>query len=165
MAEQAFNAGDSTLSSDMQQQLEGAQYLLLGAITAFDMGESGGVAFPVPVPLNDQGDIGVLDVEMRTAYLAMDLRMVEVATGRVVATTAVEGRARKFGMAMAGIYGVHGGHIHLPGLLSIFNNTPMETATLKMVDAAAQDLVLKMFPDVAEARKRKEDEALWERLQ
>jgi len=165
MTEQTFSAGEKSLPSTLQQQLEGAQYLLLGAVTAFDMGESGGVALPVPVRLNDRGDVGVLDVEMRTAHLAMDLRVVEVKTGRVVATTAVEGKTRKFGMAMAGFYGAHGGHFKLPGLLSVFNNTPMESATLKMVDTAAQQIVLKMFPEVAAERKRKEDEQMWQRLQ
>lgn len=164
MAEQTFAGSGRALPAEMQHQLEGAELLLLAAVTGFDMGESGGIAFPVPIRLSDSGDIGVLDVEMRTAYLAMDLRLVDVVTGRVVATTAVEGRARKFGMAMAGFYTAGGGHFKLPGVLSVFNNTPMEVATLKMVDAAAQELVGRLFPEVAEEQKRLEDEALWERL-
>lgn len=164
LAEQAFAADDPQLDEPLQQQLEGAELLLLGAVTAFDPASTGGLAFPVPVPLNDNGDIGVLDVEMRTAYLAMDMRLVDVASGRVVATTAVEGKARKFGVAMAGLYSAGGGHIKLPGLLSLYSNTPMEAATLKMVDTAAQELVRQTFPAAAAEMKRREEKELWEGL-
>lgn len=165
MTEQTFSSGGQPLSSAVQQQLEGADLLLLGAVTAFDMGSSGGIAFPIPVRLNNNGDIGVLDVEMRTAFLAMDLRLVDVATGRVVATTAVEGKARKYGMAMAGFYTAGGGHFKLPGILSVFTNTPMEQATLKVADTAARELVMATYPEVAEEQKRLEEEALWQRLE
>lgn len=165
MAEQAFSADEGQLPADMRQQLEGADLLLLGAVTAFDPGESGGLAFPIPVPLNDRGDFGILDVEMRTAYLAMDLRLVDVKTGRIVASTAVEGQARKFGMAMAGLYSAGGGHIRLPGILSVFNNTPMEEATLEMVDTAAHELVYRSFPEVREQHRKEQEEKLWEHLQ
>jgi curli biogenesis system outer membrane secretion channel CsgG len=165
MTEQAFAADEGKLPAEMRQQLEGADLLLLGAVTAFDPGESGGLAFPVPVPLNDRGDFGVLDVEMRTAYLGMDLRLVDVKTGRIVASTAVEGRARKFGMAMAGLYTAGGGHIRLPGILSAFNNTPMETAALKMVDKAAHELVYRSFPKVMEQHRREQEERFWEHLE
>ncbi len=166
MAEQAFAADEAQqLPAAMRQQLEGAELLLLSAVTAFDPGESGGLAFPVPVPLNDRGDFGILDVEMRTAYLAMDLRLVDVKTGRIVASTAVEGQARKFGMAMAGLYSAGGGQIRLPGILSVFSNTPMETATFKMVDAAAHELVYRSFPEVMEQHRRKQEEQFWEHLE
>lgn len=164
MAEQAFGSNAASFNEPMQRQLEGAELLLLGAVTTFDPASSGGLAFPLPVPLNDNGDIGVLDVEMRTAYLAMDMRLIDVASGRVVSSTAVEGRARKFGVAMAGIYSAGGGHIKLPGLLSLYHNTPMEQATLKMVDTAALELVKQTFPEVAEELKRQEEEAMWDQL-
>ncbi len=165
IAEQTFQEGNRSLPSKLKRQLEGAELLLLSAVTAFDMGASGGFAFPIPIKLNDHGDIGVLDVEMRSAHVAMDLRLVDVASGRVVATTAVEGSARKFGVAMAGIFSANGGHLRLPGLLSLFNNTPIEGATLDMVDAAAHELVKKTFPPTAEELKKakeEEDKAMWE---
>jgi len=162
MAEQAFSAGDNALDEESRSRLEGAELLLLGAVTAFDMGESGGLAFPVPVPLGDRGDIGVLDVEMRTAYVAMDLRLV-VATGRVVATTAVEGRARKFGIGLAGIFTARGGHIKLPGLLSLFANTPIEQAMLEMSEAAGAQITAAAYPAPSAAPKT-EDADLWQSL-
>jgi len=153
IAEQTFKEGNRSLPSKLQRKLEGAELLLLTAVTSFDMGQSGGFAFPIPIRLNDRGDVGVLNVEMRTAHVAMDMRLVDVATGRVVATTAVEGKARKFGAAMAGIFTVDGGHLKLPGLLSLFSNTPIEGATLEMVDSAAHELVKQTFPPSAAERK------------
>lgn len=164
IAEQTFQEGDRSLPSKLKRKLEGAELLLLTAVTDFDMGASGGFAFPIPIKLNDRGDIGILDVEMRSAHVAMDLRLVDVATGRVVATTAVEGSARKFGVAMAGVFSANGGHLRLPGLLSLFNNTPIEGATLEMVDSAAHELVKQAFPPSAEELKKIDDQELWESI-
>jgi curli biogenesis system outer membrane secretion channel CsgG len=164
IAEQTFQEGNRSLPSQLKRKLEGAELLLLTAVTDFDMGASGGLAFPIPIKLNDHGDFGVLDVEMRTAHVAMDMRLVDVATGRVVATTAVEGSARKFGVAMAGVFSANGGHLRLPGLLSLFNNTPIEGATLEMVDSAAHELVKRAFPLSKEEQKKKDDRELWESI-
>lgn len=164
MAEQAFSRDKEALTPTQQTTLEGAEFLLLGAVTAFDMGESGGVAFPIPIPLGDRGDFGMLDVEMRTAYAAMDLRIVEVASGRVVAATAVEGRARKVGLGLAAIYTVGGGQLHLPGLLNLFSNTPLERALMEMAGAATQSLVDSLFPEAAAERHEREQRALEELL-
>ena len=153
IAEQQF---DAPLNADQQATLEGAELLLLGAVTAFDTGSSGGFAFPIPIPLGDNGDFGVLDVEMRTAYVAMDLRLIEIKTGRLLATTAVEGRTRKFGVGLAGLYSVGGGHLELPGLLSYYQNTPMEQAIMKMTVAASQSLAESLDPDLKQRRQAEE---------
>ncbi len=152
---------DAPLDSGTRATLEGSEFLLLGAITAFDTGESGGFAFPIPFPIGDNGDIGVLDVEMRSAFVAMDLRLVEVATGRVVATTAVEGRTRKFGLGLAGIYTIGGSHLKLPGLLSYYQNTPMEQAIMKMTTAATQSLAESVDPELKRQREEQEMEELF----
>jgi curli biogenesis system outer membrane secretion channel CsgG len=158
LEEQAFNA---PLGEAQQSSLEGAELLLLGAVTAFDTGESGGFAFPIPIPLGDNGDFGVLDVEMRTAYVSMDLRLVEVGTGRGVATTAVEGRTRKFGVGLAHLFTIGGCHLELPGLLSYYQNTPMEQAIMKMTVAATESLAESLDPDLKRLREEQEIEALW----
>lgn len=144
MVEQEFavshRAGDQTVLP--LDQLEGVDLLLVGALTGFDAGENGGIAFPIPVPLgNDRRNWGVVDVEIRTASAMMDLRVIDVATGRVVAAVAVEGKARKFGAAWAGVLSSRHGYVRLPGLLSVFENTPVEKALGNMIDAAVQTLV------------------------
>lgn len=136
----SLQAGDDTaLPLD---QLEGVDLLLVGALTAFDAGESGGLAFPLPVPLGrDYHHWGVVDIELRTAAAALDLHVIDTASGRIVAAIAVEGKARKFGAAWAGLFSPRHGYLRLPGLLSVFENTPVERALGDMVDAAVTSLV------------------------
>ena len=157
LEEQQFS---DPLNAEQQATLEGAELLLLGAVTAFDTGSSGGFAFPIPFPIGDNGDVGVLDVEMRTAYVSMDLRLVEIKSGRVLATTAVEGKTRKFGIGLAGLYTVGGGHLKLPGLLSYYQNTPMEQAIMKMTVAATQSLAESIDPALKQQREEREMEEL-----
>lgn len=128
-------------------EIEGAELLVVGALTAFDSGMAGGVAFPVPIPLNRQGDAAILDLEFRKGYVAMDLRVIDVRTGRVVSTAAVEGTARKWGAGVSGIVqSGHGSSINLPVLLRGFANTPVERAISEMVDAAVTHMVEKTPP-------------------
>ncbi len=146
MLEQEFSAsrraGDQTALP--LNHLEGVDLLVVGALTSFDSGQSGGIAFPVPVPLDgNRRNWGVVDIEMRTASATLDLHVIDVATGRIVASVAVEGKARKFGAAWAGIFSTHHGYVRLPGLLSAFENTPVEKALGEMADEAANALVEK----------------------
>ena len=152
LAEQTFshdNRGQG-LSDAQLGQLEGVELLLVGAVTSFNTGQSGGLAFPIPFRIGDNGDIGVLDVEIRSSHIAMDLRVLDVRTGRVVSALSVEGKARKFGAGLAGILGSRHGYVRLPVLLSVFENTPMEEAIGKMVDSAIKAL---------EQKIRKEDKS------
>ena len=140
--EQEFSAsaraGDATRIP--QGQLEGAELLVVGAITAFDAGAGpGGFALPIPVPLgtNYSNGAAVFSLSFKRGYVAMDLRIIDVATGRIVATTAVEGKNTKYGLSLKGLVGGHFGYIPLPkGLVGYFQNTPVEEALQKMVTAA-----------------------------
>lgn len=137
MTEQEFSqsarAGDATRIP--MAQLEGADLIVLCAITAFDAGVSGG-ALPIPVPLGDHGDFGVMRLRFKRGYVAMDLRVVDARTGRVLSSVAVEGRNRRFGFD----FDVHlrNGYtrIDLPSALTYFQNTPVEQALQQMVTAA-----------------------------
>lgn len=125
-------------------KIEGAELLVIGALTAFDSGAAGGVAFPVPIPLNRGRDAAILDLEFRKAYVAMDLRVIDTRTGRIVSTVAVEGTARKFGAGLSGLFRTrYGGIVHVPGMLRAFSNTPVEKAISEMVDAAVTHVVEK----------------------
>jgi curli biogenesis system outer membrane secretion channel CsgG len=121
--------------------LEGADLLVVGALTSFDAGANGGIAFPIPIPLNSRNsDFGILNVQMRTAAAAIDIRVIDVHSGRVVSTVAVEGKARKFGAGLTGVFSPGGGYIRLPGILSAFENTPVEKALRDMVQQASQHI-------------------------
>ncbi|MGH8455609.1 MAG: CsgG/HfaB family protein [Stenotrophobium sp.] len=141
MVEQEFSqsarVGDATRIP--MGQMEGAQLLVVGAITAFDAGVGGG-AIPIPVPLSRNGDYGILNVSAKRGYVAMDLRVIDAVTGRVVNSTSVEGKNWHFGMDFTGVFGFSGGAIALPGLLKYFSNTPVEEALQKMVDAAVDQI-------------------------
>ena len=128
-------------------QIEGAELLVVGALTGFDAAAAGGGGFPIPIPLNRRGDIAILDVEIRKAFVSMDLRVIDTRTGRVVSTVAVEGSARKFGAGLSGIaHTRYGGSVQLPVLLRGFANTPVEKAISEMVDAAVTHVVEKTPP-------------------
>jgi curli biogenesis system outer membrane secretion channel CsgG len=139
IAEQEFansaSAGDATRIP--KAQLEGADLIVLGAVTAFDAGAGGG-ALPIPIPLGDRGDFGVLKLRYKRGYVAMDLRVVDARTGRVLSSVAVSGRNGRFGMD----FGVHlwssHSRIDLPGVLTYFQNTPVEKALQEMVTAAVR---------------------------
>ncbi len=140
--EQEFSAsaraGDATRIP--QGQLEGAELLVVGAITAFDAGAgSDGFAIPIPVPLgaNYNNGAALFNLSFKRGYVAMELRIIDVATGRIVNTTAVEGKNTKYGLSLQGLVGGRFGYVPLPkGLVGYFRNTPVEEALQKMVTAA-----------------------------
>ena len=141
MVEQDFSqterVGDSTRIP--LGKLEGADLLVVGALTAFDTGAgSDGGAIPIPIPIGRDARYGwsVLNIGYKRGYAAMDLRVVDVATGRVLASTAVEGKNTNWGLNLTGFFNVGGSDIKLPGILDYFSNTPVEEALQKMVTAA-----------------------------
>jgi curli biogenesis system outer membrane secretion channel CsgG len=139
MTEQEFSqsasAGDATRIP--LKQLDGAELIVLGALTAFDAGADGG-AVPIPVPLGKHGDFGLLNIAYKRGYVAMNLRVIDARTGRVVSSVAVEGKNTNFGMNFTGFFDVGHSTVKLPGLLTYFQNTPVEEALQKMVTAAVE---------------------------
>jgi len=69
------------------------------------------------------------------AHVAMDLRIIDTATSRVVAITSVEGKASDIGGMVGGVVG--GGKTELPLVLGGFAKTPMEKAIRICIDAAS----------------------------
>ena len=128
-------------------QVEGAELLVVGALTGFDAAAAGGGGFPIPIPINRGRDVMILDVEIRKSHVTMDLRVIDVRTGRIVSTVAVEGSARKFGAGLSGFARTrHGGMVRIPTVLRGFANTPVEKAISEMVDAAVTHVVEKTPP-------------------
>jgi curli biogenesis system outer membrane secretion channel CsgG len=127
-------------------QIEGAEWLVIGAITGFDAAATGGVGFPIPIPLNKRGDMAIMDVQYRKGYASMDLRVIDTRTARIVASVAVEGSSHKFGAAVSGIASTSSGSVRLPVILRGFTNTPAERAISEMVDAAVANIVEKTPP-------------------
>ena len=145
LVEQDFSAtgrvGDA--SKLPMGDVEGAELLVIGAITGFDAGIGGG-ALPIPIPIGRNGDFTTLNLAFKRGFVSMDLRVIDVKTARVVSTIAVEGKATKFGAGVGGLTRTrNSGYINLPVVLSGFSNTPVEKAINKMVDAAVDFLLTK----------------------
>lgn len=131
---QSARVGDETRIP--RGELEGAELLVVGALTAFDAGLSG-AAIPIPIPLGKNfSSFGVMSLSFKRGFAALDLRIIDTATGRIVASTAVEGRNTSYGFDLQGVYGSGFGYVPLPGVLGAFSKTPVEAALQKMVTAA-----------------------------
>ena len=150
VAEQEFaasaRAGDATRIP--AQQLEGAELIVLGAVTAFDAGISGG-ALPIPVPLSKDGDFGIMRLAFKRGYVAMDLRVIDARTGRVLSSVGVNGKNSRFGMEFD-VYSIGRNHnVKLPGVLSYFQNTPVEKALQELVTAAVDHIAQRVAAPAA----------------
>jgi len=146
LVEQEFSASGKVgeASRIPTGQIEGAELLVIGAITGFDAAAAGGGGFPIPIPLNRGRDMAIIDLEIRKSFVSMDLRVIDTRTGRVVSTVAVEGSARKFGAGLSGFARTrYGGMVRVPTILRGFANTPVEKAISEMVDASVAHIVEK----------------------
>lgn len=119
-------------------QLEGAELLVLAAITAFDAGTSRrGIAVPF---VFDDDDIGVLDLGYAKGLVVMDLRVIDVRTGRVVSSVAVRGKNESVDFSVDAVLNNGSFEIALPNVLRGFKNTPVEKALQEMVTAAVNHI-------------------------
>ncbi|MDP3858640.1 MAG: CsgG/HfaB family protein [Stagnimonas sp.] len=145
VAEQAFADGGRFDPATVVKpgELEGAQYLVAAAITAFDTGSEGG-AIPIPIPgviSSDVAALGVLNLGFKKGYVAMDVRVLDARTGRVLHSGAVEGSNTKLGVDLAAIAAARGiGITQVPNLIRVFKNTPVEQALQKMSIAAVAEI-------------------------
>jgi len=112
-------------------KLEGAEILVYGAVSEFEAEASGGglrLGIPgVPIKLGK-----------KKAHLAIDLRAIDTATGRILMATRVAGEASKVSAAAAANLG--GGRSEMPVGLGGFQNTPMEKAIRAAIFEAVTEL-------------------------
>lgn len=112
-------------------ELEGAELMVTAAITGFDPGASGGgggLGGLIP----GANLLGAVTGSFQKAHVAMDLRVIDTRTARVLAATSVEGSATAFGGGGLALGGAMGGG------LGGFSKTPMETAIRKMITEAVK---------------------------
>ncbi len=134
--------------------MEGADVLVMGAITAFEPKASGtragGVVVPFNVPL-----LGGVAVKKDEAYIAADIRLVDVRTGRIINATTVEGLASRY--KVGGIGGFIAGTVALGAGFSTYKNTPMEKAVRVMLENAIDEIAKLVPPDYYRYDSRGED--------
>jgi len=130
-------------------EIEGAELLLIGSLNTCEAKTSGGslagifdsaTAELLGLPYTTETTEG--GVSWENAKVAMELRLVDTRTSRVVAATTVQGTARSvlFG-ARKTQYSWNAGA--LPSGFSYYQNTPVEAAFRKMIDATVEFLVTK----------------------
>jgi curli biogenesis system outer membrane secretion channel CsgG len=112
-------------------ELEGAELMVTAAITGFDPGASGGGGGLGGLIPGGQM-LGAVTGSFQKAHVAMDLRVIDTRTARVLAATSVEGSATAFGGGGLALGGAMGGG------LGGFSKTPMETAIRKMITEAVK---------------------------
>jgi len=108
-------------------EIEGAELLVVGAVTAFEgnaEGTQGGLGGIVGGTFG--AILGGISGGMRKAYMAIDVRIIDTRTSRILAATAVEGEASDVNMSGA-LGGAFGGGA-LGGALGGWKNTPIEKA-------------------------------------
>ncbi len=121
-------------------EIEGAELLIVAAVTEFE-GNAGGTQGG----LGGFGGrvLGAVTGGTSSAHMAIDLRVIDARTSRILAATSVEGRARDYnvGGALGGYWG--GGA--LGGGLSTWKNTPREKALREVINRSV-DYVISVTP-------------------
>jgi len=123
-------------------QMEIAELLFYGTVTEFEAQASGG-GFKASLP----SATTAAAAGTKSAHMAIDIKVVDVASGRLVAARRLSGSASSY-KATAGT-SLFGGSATMPVSLGVFKNTPMELAIrdciYRSVIYASQSLPTKYF--------------------
>ncbi|MGQ9691997.1 MAG: CsgG/HfaB family protein [Thermaceae bacterium] len=116
--------------STQQNEFTGADLIITGAITAFEPDASGG------------GGLGAIPfiggvVAQKKAYIRVDVRIVDVRSGAILAAFPVEAEAADTKIDVGGLLGNN----PLIGGLGAYSNTPMGKALAIMVESATQAII------------------------
>jgi curli biogenesis system outer membrane secretion channel CsgG len=117
-------------------QVEGAELLVTGAVTEFEPGSSG---IGGGIGGGSHNIVGGILAGIKRSHIAIDMRVIDTRTSRIVAATSVEGTATD----IAGLVGLAGGH--LGGGLGGWHNQPIEKA-LRIAIGAGVDFVASKTP-------------------
>jgi curli biogenesis system outer membrane secretion channel CsgG len=123
-------------------EIEGAELLVVGAVTEFE-GNAGGTQAGAGGLLGGTfgAVLGGITGGVRKAHMAIDVRIIDSQTSRILAATAVEGEATDVNMGGA-LGGAFGGGA-LGGALSTWKNTPTEKALRICIQKAVDFIVTK----------------------
>jgi curli biogenesis system outer membrane secretion channel CsgG len=117
-------------------QIEGAELLVTGAVTEFEPGSSG---IGGGIGGGSSSIIGGILGGIKKSHIAIDIRVIDTRTSRILAATTVEGKATDIG----GLGGLAGGH--LGGGLGGWHKQPIEKA-LRVAIGAAVDFIASQTP-------------------
>lgn len=131
-------------------QIEGAELMIVGAVTEFEDNASGssgsaGGALGGVIGGDFGRIVGSIGSGVQRAHMAIDVRVIDTKTSRIVAATSVEGEATD--VDMGGMLGGRYGGGSLGGALAGWKNTPKEKA-LRMCIKKAVDFIVSKTPTV-----------------
>jgi len=122
-------------------QIEGAELLITGAVTEFE-GAASGVGGGIGGIGGTAGRVlGGIAGGMKKAHMAIDMRVIDTRTSRIVAATSVEGEATDF--ALGGALAGAGSGGALGGALGGWSKTPTEKALRICIQEAVKFIVSK----------------------
>ncbi|MDH3638818.1 MAG: peptidoglycan-binding protein [Gammaproteobacteria bacterium] len=121
-------------------EIEGAELLIVGAVTEFEGNASGAQGSGAGAR---KGILGALTGGFKRAHMAIDLRVIDAKTSRVLAATSVEGSST--GVNLGALAGAFRGSGTLVAGLSGWQNTPVEKA-LRVCIKEAVDFVVSKTP-------------------
>lgn len=118
-------------------EIEGAELLVTAAVTEFSENASGRGGSIGGGRIGKL--IGSVAGSTSSAHMAIDLRIIDTTTSRVLAATSVEGEAKDFdiGGALAGYTSRH----RLGGSLSAWENTPREKALRDVIGKSVEEVI------------------------
>jgi len=119
-------------------EIEGAELLVVAAVTEFDGGASGGGGI---LGGGGGGVLGAITGGYRKAHMAIDLRVIDTRTSRILAATSVEGSSTD--VNVGGALGGYWGSGALGGALRGWKNTPKEKALRQVFNKAVEFIVTK----------------------
>lgn len=128
-------------------EIEGAELLLTGAVTAFEpekLGLGGGLVglgtlIGTAILHEKDKNIPVAAATYTESHIALDVRVLDTATSRVLASLSVEGKGVDWGGGV--IAEVGGGRSRLPLAFGGFQKTATEKAVRAAIDQAVAEIV------------------------
>ena len=122
-------------------QIEGAELLITGAVTEFE-GAASGVGGGIGGIGGTAGRVlGGIAGGLKKAHMAIDMRVIDTRTSRIVAATSIEGEATDF--ALGGALAGAGSGGALGGALGGWSKTPTEKALRICIQEAVKFIVSK----------------------
>lgn len=119
-------------------EIEGAELLIVGAVTEFEGNASGAQGSGAGAR---KGILGAITGGFKRAHMAIDLRVIDAKTSRVLAATSVEGSST--GVNVGALAGAFRGSGSLAAGLSGWQNTPVEKALRVCIKRAVEFVVSK----------------------
>jgi len=121
-------------------EIEGAELLVVGAVTEFE-GAASGAGGGIGGGSWASGIFGALAGGFQKSHMAIDMRIIDTRTSRILAATSVEGSATD--VNMGGLMGGFGSGGALAGGLGGWKNTPTEKALRICIQKAVEFVVSK----------------------